>query len=740
MLGRLFARLDWRYSALIVFGAAVLAYSWSVALHFQFDDYWLIPSAGYQLRELGGVLGHPVGLVTGTERHLPFLLQHLFQPVVWLMLVIEKWISGEPLSPFVFHASSILVHAVTAVALLRLFRVWLDLPSAMVGALFFAVDPAASQAVSWTAARGDLLVTLFCVLALDSIVRAREKPVWAAGLYLALGLLSKPTLLSMLPLHVAALVLVLRDRGWKVVAKNLLVLLVPLAVVWVVRSRYLGTWAMVYVGGIKPSLSQVPIMIDRFWDFVRACLVPWNASAEARPFAPLFAAVGQVVVLLLWLALPVLALVRDFKGVAPKLAIGLGISALLAGPALLLWALYPAASGTFMNRSLYPVIAALAWLVAVVSRPAVAAVSKPSGLERALAGVLVLVFAASVDSLVHVARTEIAASSVTSARIASLEAASKRAGPDTALVVNDTHVGFAGIMLTFSQIRTAMAPPFHEPRVDVHYAPDLPAFVRSDQWFGGIAGPVQILKWTGSEYVPVSKRIAGITRPLPELVPAGNSTWKPATSVAPRSFRGIRIAAKAPVPSGSHLIIKSTKTEVRRPIAIAAGQSTVVGLDDDVDWLTSQELVSVAIEPPVADARITLVESLPKLAVLAPKPQSELPMLETPEITVAKLAGVKRLRFRFELVVFGSQYRMTYEVAVAALPSTPDTWRYRAARPELADANKTLVSWDTLPRWYTGVIAKAGVRRIPVVCEVEASNAAGVVARAEPVGFFLVAK
>lgn len=160
-----------------------------------------------------------------------------YKPVTWLSHGLDHALSG--MNPRGYHAFSIVLHAATAVAFLLLARrlLTLALPGArderavrlgaVAAALVFSVHPLRVEAVSWITGRGDVLSTLFAVLAVVAYLRACESAgpaIWRRSWYwtsvgaFALALLGKSMVVSLplilLVLDVYPLGRLGGARGW----------------------------------------------------------------------------------------------------------------------------------------------------------------------------------------------------------------------------------------------------------------------------------------------------------------------------------------------------------------------------------------------------------------------------------------------------------------------------------------------------------------------------------------------
>jgi tetratricopeptide (TPR) repeat protein len=146
---------------------------------------------------------------------------HLYAPVTysaWILLGMAASVNvrGQAvLTPAVFHAASVLVHILSALAVFALLRLLLGREgngavarAAFIGALVFALHPLQVEAVAWASELKDLLSGLFGLVALVLYLApepAHRGAMRARGLYIAatvafiLALLSKPNV-AVLPL------------------------------------------------------------------------------------------------------------------------------------------------------------------------------------------------------------------------------------------------------------------------------------------------------------------------------------------------------------------------------------------------------------------------------------------------------------------------------------------------------------------------------------------------------------
>jgi len=138
-----------------------------------------------------------------------------FNPVLHLSFVVDWLVGGE--AGWVWHAQSILIHALCAMLVFALCRRReVDARLAGAAALCWAWNVRISEAVIWPAARGHALATLLCLAALATLNSSLRGRRVAALMLFLLGLLTKETALFPLLL----LPLFLRDwrREWRLLA------------------------------------------------------------------------------------------------------------------------------------------------------------------------------------------------------------------------------------------------------------------------------------------------------------------------------------------------------------------------------------------------------------------------------------------------------------------------------------------------------------------------------------------
>jgi protein O-mannosyl-transferase len=123
-----------------------------------------------------------------------------WHPLTWISHMTDCTLFG--LNPGAHHLINVIFHAANTallfILLLRLTgKIW---PSMLVAALF-AWHPLHVESVAWVAERKDVLSTFFALLAwlgyADYVQTSRRRSYWLALIFFALGLLSKPMLVTL---------------------------------------------------------------------------------------------------------------------------------------------------------------------------------------------------------------------------------------------------------------------------------------------------------------------------------------------------------------------------------------------------------------------------------------------------------------------------------------------------------------------------------------------------------------
>ncbi|MGA3027777.1 MAG: tetratricopeptide repeat protein [Bryobacteraceae bacterium] len=149
---------------------ALVAFGWSVAGSFHFDDYSLFSSRAVVA---------PAGL-------LELLRPLQSRPLTYLTFWVDYQTGGA--SPLGWHVVNLLLHVASVLLAFAALRRLMPERAAMLAAALFAVHPLNAEAVNYIFARGTLLCTLLTLASLRSWVNGRH---WHAVAWFASALLAK---------------------------------------------------------------------------------------------------------------------------------------------------------------------------------------------------------------------------------------------------------------------------------------------------------------------------------------------------------------------------------------------------------------------------------------------------------------------------------------------------------------------------------------------------------------------
>jgi tetratricopeptide (TPR) repeat protein len=275
------SRPAWVY--LLMFAAAIAVFA-PICSHpfLSWDDDHTI--------EKNPLLQHPS--VTNALHYWREPFMDLYVPVtyaVWSVLAgISKLVAGASPDARVFHAASVLLHALNSALVLWLLWRLLHRPwPAAAGALLFALHPVQVETVAWTSGMKDLLCATFCLVALTqyllsiapeiSATRRRIHYAFALAAML-LGMLSKPTAM-VTPLLLLIIDLLIIGRSWGQVAGSVwpfFALAIP-CVVWTklcqpqdsLKPGPLWHLPLIAADAIAFYLYKIALPIDLTFDYGR---------------------------------------------------------------------------------------------------------------------------------------------------------------------------------------------------------------------------------------------------------------------------------------------------------------------------------------------------------------------------------------------------------------------------------------------------------------------------------------
>ncbi|MFZ4520738.1 MAG: tetratricopeptide repeat protein [Bacteroidales bacterium] len=162
----------YQYSALWVILIPFILYISAIRLGFvYFDDDILILDNFEKLSHFKNL-----GLAFHSDAFFSNMSPY-YRPLMNVSFMVDAAIGGK--MPAMFHFSNLVYHLGSCVTLLWLLTLMgFSKPKALAGTLLFSVHPMMGHAVLWIPARGDLLVTLFALLAFAMFLRfLRDKKV-----------------------------------------------------------------------------------------------------------------------------------------------------------------------------------------------------------------------------------------------------------------------------------------------------------------------------------------------------------------------------------------------------------------------------------------------------------------------------------------------------------------------------------------------------------------------------------
>lgn len=183
-----------------------------------------------------------------------------WHPLTWLSLMLDGTLGGA--SPAVFHATSVALHVLASLLLLRALHLATgNLSRSAIVAALFALHPLRVESVTWISERKDVLAATFWMGTLLAWLRFRLEGSRAAHaaacLLFAAGLLAKPMLVTLpfvlLLLELWPLGPARRPRG----LKPILLALAPLALLSALSSA-VTLWAQ-RAGGAVGSFEGFPL-------------------------------------------------------------------------------------------------------------------------------------------------------------------------------------------------------------------------------------------------------------------------------------------------------------------------------------------------------------------------------------------------------------------------------------------------------------------------------------------------
>lgn len=280
---------------------------------------------------------------------------------------------GIRLSPRVFHATSVVLHASAAVvAFFLLRRLFTNDWAAAIGAGLFALHPVQVETVAWVSGMKDVLCGLFALVALWQYVSAvQSNKRWnfvVATIAFAIAMLCKPAAM-VLPALAMVIHVVLMRADWKTAAKWTAVWW-PMAIVIMIVARVSQP---VTIPG--PALWQRPLVaLDALAFYLGKIVWPWTLCVDYGRTPSAIAAAAAM--WWTWLIPAAVAAVLFWKPRREVIAAA-GIAAICVAPMLgftpFMFQLYSTVSDHYLYLAMLGPALLLAWLVTVnptILRPA----------------------------------------------------------------------------------------------------------------------------------------------------------------------------------------------------------------------------------------------------------------------------------------------------------------------------------------------------------------------------------
>lgn len=318
---RMSTKINWRLAGVLaIIMLAVVAFGMSLRNGFVWDDaYYVVKNAGIRSWHNIAVFFYDPG------RFMNGLDTQIWRPLRDISYTLDYAFWG--LRPFGYHLTNLLLHILNAVLLYLLAaRLLSSKVAAFFAAAFFAVHPAASEAVIWIKGRDDLLAMSFFLGALLVLSGEQGRRIWrnaAVLLLLLASLLAKEAAIGLLPTALLACLVIRREPDKKegLCSWSLLVAGGVISIGYVLL-RIVVVGRLSQTGWITGSMATTWMTMTRVMvDYFRLAVFPYpllcdyhHITVIASPADPqlwvslVFLALIVVLVLKLWRRMPVATL------------------------------------------------------------------------------------------------------------------------------------------------------------------------------------------------------------------------------------------------------------------------------------------------------------------------------------------------------------------------------------------------------------------------------------------------
>lgn len=191
------------YAPYLLIALLVILVCWpSLSGDFIFDDNSLIKNNAYvkSLQSLSSYLTQEDGIVDQADKtnlHTGF-----YRPLLNFSYFIDYKIWG--MKAFGFRLTNIVLHLICCLLIFQvLLLLKIDRLAALLGTIFFAIHPTATETVSMIVCRNNLLVTIFSILSFIFYIESRRNRwtyLFISSFFFCLALLSKEVAVMMIPI------------------------------------------------------------------------------------------------------------------------------------------------------------------------------------------------------------------------------------------------------------------------------------------------------------------------------------------------------------------------------------------------------------------------------------------------------------------------------------------------------------------------------------------------------------
>ncbi len=643
---------------------ALGVWAWVVGLPFQLDDHTFL-RCGYVFIHGGDSATAETAFGGG---------DYLFRPVLVLWLCGWSFLDGIPLHPGVHHAASLSLHLLTVWLLHVLLLNWTGRRAALLGALVFATLPAGGEAIAWIAASGDLMVTAVGLGAACLLVRpdAGWKQWLGAGFLGAIGLLSKETMLSVLPV----LLLLTALHRTPAALRNRLsaagLFLAPIIAAWLFRGWVMGSLSFHYAGGRSLSLDaeQLASFAEKLPDLLRVLLAPFTPSFEQNhpPALP-----WPRVVSLCLLAIPALVgACSGRRGLAALAAFAL----LLPAP---LFAAPPQAGEVFL-RSLYLPGVALALLWAFALDVGL----RRGGMTTILAfAFLVGALVVNGEGLLRMRALWLDVGGEINAELQMIKAA-RGMDQSGAVVVLGSRDGRDGVPMLGNLVQYAFIPPFREKDAGVIALTDRRALLGEEVLIhASAAAPLTILEFNQQSALmrrldlPAGSELGTATGPDAE------GWWRLDDELAPRAAPELGLAFTAGPAASVAIEMDFGGRALRRELSLPQSltpRTAHLLLDQDEEWMLAPKAPRIRVTGAALSAPLRAGRVARTLTIRQPAENADL----SDGLTELQLVGLpeaaQSIAVECHLSAGKGQWLTAFQLAAEAPQrvqgSAFRTWRY----------------------------------------------------------------